>query len=235
MSNALAIWLLVAIVGALTLSSILFNRQQQAVVRAAQANRLSKQVEQLDPLIAFLDLIGASQVAKEAVHDIRQKLITRLAQLAPDDGWAAQMGMHAPQSPARPSGPFTLRSSSQIQQVQAMLSEGIHYLKPRLNDPDVIAELTDLYALVASDTLMHAAVEAVNQNKFHEARALMTKAKSALSYPALTGSVRLDRDKRIQETAMAMAKRARQKLESDLREGSQIEQAFMEMLDLPAQ
>ncbi len=235
MSTALAVWLLVGIVGALSLSSVLFNRQQQAIVRGVQAEKLEQQVRKLDPLLAFLDVIGASLATKEAIHSLRQRLVRKLVDLAPDGGWAAELAEKAPESPSRPDGPFTLRSTQQIPQVQGMLVEAINYLNTRLKEPDVLAELNDLYALVSSDTLTHAAVEAVNQGKFHEARALLTKAKSVLGHPHLSGSIRLHREKRIQETAMAMAKRARQELENDLRDGSQIEQAFMEMLDLPAQ
>lgn len=232
MSNTLAIWLLIAIVGALTVSSILFRRQQEAIVRGTQAQALARQIDELDPLIAFLDLIGASQVCKQTIHDLRQNIISRLIQLAPEDGWATQLSEQAPESPPRPNGPFTLKTTQQIPQVQNLLRNGNQFLRTRIKDPDVLAELNDLYALVAVDTWIHSAVTAANKNNFNEARAMLTRAKGHLSHPGLNGSIRLNREKQLQEAAMAMARHARQILEDDLRDGTQIEQAFMQMLDL---
>lgn len=235
MTQGLALWLLIAVVAALTLSSVLFQRQQQALVRAAKADKLSKQVAKIDPILALLDLIGASQVCKQAIHDHRQRLIKALATLAPNDGWATQLAEQAPESPPRTDGPYTLKSPQQILQVQQMLLQAIEYFSPRIKDPEVIHELYNLHVLVASDTLMHAAVTSVNKGNFHEARALLEKAKKALNHPRLDSSIKLARIKQIQDAGMAMARRARTALESELREGHQIEQAFMEMLDLPTQ
>ena len=82
---------------------------------------------------------------------------------------------------------------------------------------------------------MHAAVTSVNKGNFHEARALLERSKKALNYPRIDGSLKLARIKALQDAGMAMAPKARTALESELREGIQIEQAFMQMLDLPTQ
>ena len=235
MTQSLAVWLLVAVVAALTLSSVLYQRQQQALARAKKAHHLAGIVHALDPVLALLDVLGASRLSKEAIHDHRQGLIQTLALLAPNDGWGHQLAEKAPDTPPRPGGPYSLKSPAQIPQVQGMLLRAANYLAGKIHDPEVIQELHNLHALVASDTLMHAAVISVNKGNFHEARALLERSKKALNHPRIDSSLKLARIKALQDAGMAMARKARTALESELREGIQIEQAFMQMLDLPTQ
>ncbi|MGB0957537.1 MAG: hypothetical protein ACPGUF_03600 [Litorivicinus sp.] len=234
MDANIALFILIAVVTALSLSSWLYQRQQAELARRMKVAKFTRTVRELDEGLALLDALGSSLVLREAFHAMRQSMIQKLANLEPDKGWARRLGEEAPDSPGSAAGPFVLAAMDAVPSVQQRLALMRDALATATTDRELIAEVNDMIALVQFDTLISQTVKMITASTQHEqCRANLTKARSLLRSPLLRAETRANREQQINDVSMGMAKQARLDLESQLSQGNSIEQAFIDMLNQP--
>ncbi|QGG80382.1 hypothetical protein GH975_07285 [Litorivicinus lipolyticus] len=234
MDANIALFILIAAVGALTLSSWLYQRQQAELARRLQITKLSRTVRELDEGLALLDALGSSLVLREAFHGMRQALVQRLANMDPKQGWATRLGDEAPDSPGSAAGPFVLANLNAVPPVQLRLAAMRDALATATQDPDLLIEINELIALVQLDTLLSDTVNMITASKQHEqCRANLSKARTLLRSPMLSTPTKANRGQQVNDIGMGMAKQARIELEASLSGGDSIEQAFIDMLNQP--
>ena len=234
MDANVALFILIAVVTALSLSSWLYQRQQAELARRMKVAKFTRTVRELDEGLALLDALGSSLVLREAFHAMRQSMIQKLANLEPDKGWARRLGEEAPDSPGSAAGPFVLAAMDAVPSVQQRLALMRDALATATTDRELIAEVNDMIALVQFDTLISQTVKMITASTQHEqCRANLTKARSLLRSPLLRAETRANREQQVNDVSMGMAKQARLDLESQLSQGNSIEQAFIDMLNQP--
>lgn len=109
MDNSLALFIVALMVGALALSSWLYQRQQREVARRMRVHKLTRTTQELDQALALLDALGTSMALREFVHGMRQALIQLLADIDPDVPWATRLGEEAPDRPGSARDLFRCR------------------------------------------------------------------------------------------------------------------------------
>lgn len=101
-------------------------------------------------------------------------------------------------------------------------------------DPELVQEITELYFLVDVDTVLAKCVDSVENGRDHETVGRMLgKARNTLKYKLISPETRENREEQINQIRSSITRRLRHDLESRLKTGDQVEQAFMDMLSQP--
>ena len=234
MDHSLALIIVALMAGALTLSSVLYQRQQREVARRLRVHKLKRTTQELDESLALLDALGTSMALREFVHGMRQALVQVLADIDPDTGWATRLSEEAPDSPGSVKGPFPLSSLNAIKPVQLRVSQLREAVTAANPDPDILQELTELYFMVDVDTVIAHCVELVQNGREHETVGrLLGKARNTLKYKLISQETRDDREAQIKQVRAGIARQVRAALEGQLQSGDAVERAFMDMLSQP--